>query len=203
VIRIAILLSVLAILIALPASAELVQSGQFVMEWTEGGMGGDSGDAGDRQCNLLINEGFETGDLPPWTTEVWYVTDTDPHGGSYCATDVGNYWIKQEIIPTDVSLILEISFWSRQPEMAIQAVDFYYSPTDYDEFIVWPGADWTFHDVTSELRPTGILQAIRVWGYSGGGGEEDRTYVDDFMIDGNIITPVAEGSWGQVKNLFR
>lgn len=200
--RLTMLFCVMSLMLALPVSAELLRSGNFVVE-CDGNTGVREGAVNSaRECNALINPGFENGELDPWTTNAWYVTDEDAYTGNYCATGVGNYWIMQEFAPIDVNLVANISFYSRQPEMAIQAVDLYYGPNDYDEFIVWPGASWTFHDVTSEMRPAGGLQAIRIWGYSGGGPDEDRTYVDDVMIEADLVTPIAEDSWSRIKQLF-
>jgi hypothetical protein len=200
--RIAMIVCALALLLALPASAELVRSGQFIMEWTDGGMGGgDGGDMGDR-TQVLSNDGFESGSLPPWTTNGWSATTADAHSGSYSATDVGNYWIMQSFTPIDVNQVNSVGFWSRQPEVAIQAVDFFYGAADYDEFLIFPLSTWSYFDVTANLRAAGNLEAIRIWGYSGGGPDEDRTYIDDALVDGNVVTPVAEGSWGQIKQLY-
>jgi hypothetical protein len=152
--------------------------------------------------NILQNPGFETGTLPPWTTNNWEVTGADAASGDYCAEDIGNYWVRQDFDPIDVADIASIVVWSKQPEEAISAIDFYYSESDYDEFIIFPLADWAAFDVTGELRSVGNLVAIRIWGYSGGGPDPDLTRVDDILID---APPVAtdEATWGSVKNLYR
>jgi len=152
--------------------------------------------------NTLENPGFETGELPPWTTNNWSVTDVDPASGTYCAEDIGNYWIRQDFAPIDVGDINSITLWAQQPEAAISAVDLFYSETDYDEFLIWPLAEWSLFDVTAELRAVGSLVAIRVYGYSGGGPDPDLSRIDDIAIDAE---PVATdgATWGAVKNLYR
>lgn len=154
------------------------------------------------RSNILVNPGFETGELDPWTTNNWTVTNNDAHSGVYSAFDVGNYWIRQDFAPIDVNQITSISTWHRQPDIAISAIDFFYSSTDYDEFLVFLSTpNWEFFDVTSQLRPSGMLQAIRIYGYSGGGSQQ--TYLDDITIETEGGTPASEGTWGQIKALFR
>ncbi len=135
---------------------------------------------GDRE--LLQNPGFESGVLTPWTTNNWIVDTIHPHTGTYCASDVGNYWIRQEVDTTGCADIAEVSFWSRQPETAIQAVYLYFDDGSQDYDIVYPGAEWTFHDVSYLLNPAKKLVAITIWGYSGGGTDPDSTYIDDVTI---------------------
>ena len=196
-------LFLLALLLAAPmAQAErIVQSGSFTVDLDS--IDRESGDmVVMTRDNTLQNPGFETGALPPWTTNNWSVTDTDAASGDYCAEDIGNYWIRQDFDPIDVGDINSITLWSKQPEEAISAVDFYYSEDDFDEFLIWPVADWSVFDITAELRAAGSLVAIRIWGYVGGGGDPDLTRIDDIAIDAQ---PVAtyEATWGAVKNLYR
>ena len=113
--------------------------------------------------NVLVNPGFETGALPPWTTNNWTVTNADANSGIFSAEDIGNFWIEQAFPPVDVTTITSVTFFSIQPEAAIQAVDFFYGPADFDEFLVFPGATWGQLDVTSELR------AVGSWSASGSG----------------------------------
>jgi hypothetical protein len=153
--------------------------------------------------NVVVNPGFESGSLPPWTTNNWSVTSADANTGTYCAEDIGNFWVLQEFSPIPVADINLISMYSKQPEgIAFQAVDFYYSGTDFDEFLVAPGVDWTYLDMTAELRAAGSLQAIRIWGYSGGPPGDDLTRVDDVVIDANVATPIEASTWGSIKRSF-
>ena len=107
------------------------------------------------------------------------------------------------VVGMSVSDITSITMWSKQPEPTIQAVDFFYGPLDFDEFLVFPGADWTFFDITSQLRVSGNLEAIRIWGYSGGGPNEDLTRVDDVVIEAEVANATEAGSWGKIKGLYR
>jgi len=200
--RVLLAVSAISLLAAPIASAQQVQSGSFVMDLSEiPPAQGDNPLA--PFTNVLGNPGFETGDLPPWTSEAWGVTDQDANSGSYSAEGIGSNWVRQDFDPIDVGDILAVSMYTKQPEEAIQAVDFYYSASDFDEFVIFPGADWTFMDMTSELRAVGQLQAIRIWGYSGGGPDEDLTRVDDVVIDVGGATPPEQSTWGQVKTLYK
>jgi hypothetical protein len=99
----------------------------------------------------LINPGFETGALPPWTTNNWTVTTTTPHSGAYAAYDVGNFWIRQDFAAINTANVLSFTFWSKQPEEGtqLQAYDFFYSNNTFDEFLLFPP---TTTRSTTELR---------------------------------------------------
>ncbi|MCB8952536.1 MAG: hypothetical protein H6650_11030 [Ardenticatenales bacterium] len=143
-------------------------------------------------AEVLQNPGFETGVLAPWytTNNQWSVINSGCQSGSYCATDIGNYWIQQDFAGIPGTQITSIAFWSRQPEAAIQAVDLLYSDGTYYENIVFPTADWQRFDVTSWLDPNKTLTGIRLWGYSGGGGDPDVTVIDNVSVIGGC-SPVS------------
>lgn len=154
-------------------------------------------------AELLQNNGFEDGTLSPWTTNAWVISTDDPHTGTYCAFVEGNYWIKQEFNPTDVTTITSISFWYKQPEMAIFAFDLFYGPSDHDEEIVFvSSADWVEYDMTYFLRPAGDLQAIRLYGYSGGGTLPDYCYLDDASVMWDEALALQQNTFGGIKALL-
>jgi hypothetical protein len=132
---------------------------------------------------LLQNPGFESGSMSPWETTNWIVTATYPHSGTYCACDVGNYFITQGVDTTPGSEVQSVTFWSRQPDQqAAQAYDFLYSDGSFEEFGNSPTANWQQFDVTSHLNRGKSLVGFRIWGYSGGGPGPDSSYVDDVSI---------------------
>jgi hypothetical protein len=187
--------------VAPAASAQMIQSGSIIMDLGDY-VPGDNGDPVVGSSNTLGNPGFETGSLPPWVSSAWVVTGADAASGAYSAEDFGNFFVQQDITPVDVNDVLSISMYSKQPEgIAFQAVDFLYGGSDYDEFLVAPGVDWTFINMTGQLRAAGTLTGIRIWGYSGGGSEPDLTRCDDVVIEVEGATPVLEATWGRIKQI--
>jgi hypothetical protein len=132
---------------------------------------------------LLENPGFETGALAPWVGSAWHITDKYPHGGTWCAFDIGNANVVQWTDTVPCSEVQSVTFWSRQPDQpAAQAYSFFYSDGTRDQYVHFPGADWTLMDVTGRLNRSRELVGFEIWGYSGGGPGPDSTYVDDVSI---------------------
>jgi len=185
------------------AFAYTVQSGGFVIDSSDIHHG-PSGSAPVSMVELLVNPGFETGALAPWTQSGgWSVVNTNPHSGAFCAFDIGNNWIRQDFAPINTSLVSSVTFWSRQPEAQVQAVDFFYSDLTFDEFLVFIPTTWQLNNVTSHLRPAGaLLTGIRIWGYSGGPPGSDDTFMDDVSVNGAGATPVGPSTWGEIKSVF-
>lgn len=196
-----VLLFTLVLCVCAPmVQAQIVESGYMSVDLSQY-TPPENGEPFIPRCNILTNPGFETGSLPPWTTDNWTVTNLDFYTGSFCAEDYQNHWIRQDFAPIPVSTILSVSMWSRQPSgPAFQAVDFFYGPVDFDEFLVAPGDGWTFINMTGHLRPSGNLQSIRIWGYSGQAPELTRA--DDVTIEVGG-TPTQETTWGWVKFQYR
>lgn len=143
--------------------------------------------------NILVNPGFETGSLPPFYQgndfggpENWNVTGSDAHSGTFSATDVGNKQLRQDFAPVAVSDILEASLWIKNPDEGgprINAIDFFYSDGSSSENVLFqPDDNWNFNNVTSFLSPGKSLTGMALWGYIGGGPNEDRTFTDDWTI---------------------
>ncbi len=152
---------------------------------------------------LLLNPGFEDGVLTPWTTNDWTIDSADPHSGTYCAFVESSRWIMQEFTPADVNKIASITFWCMQPEQALFGVNLFYSPSDYDQEIVniiTPG--WVEFDMTYFLRSTGHLQAIKFWGYSGGGGDPDYSFLDDVSIIYDEDLALQSETFASIKAAF-
>ena len=51
-------------------------------------------------------------------------------------------------------------------------------------------SDWEFFNITSLLDPGKTLIAFSLYGYEGAGPAEDRTYLDDVIID--AANPIPE-----------
>ena len=145
-------------------------------------------------ADMITNGGFETGGLTPWYQdrgsgiEGWNVTNADSHSGLYSATDVGNIEIRQDFAAIPVNQIVELSYWLKQPAIAISAFNFFYSDSSwYQDTVFLSTADWEFFDVTSYLEAGKDLVGFSVFGYSGGSPAEDRTYLDDVTLN---VVPV-------------
>lgn len=143
--------------------------------------------------NILLNPGFETGSLPPWFQdsapgpEPWNVTSAEAYSGLYSVTGVGNQRITQMFAPISTALITEVSFWIMQPDTASGYAGFFYYDDGTSEQVgtTFPPnglPNWTFVDMTAELDVGKNLIGFGIWGYSGGGPFEDRTFLDDLTI---------------------
>lgn len=143
--------------------------------------------------NVLSNAGFETGSMAPWFQsqdfggpENWNVTNAVAHSGSFSATDVGNKEIRQNFAAISGSSITNIDLWVRNMDSGalINFVTLYYSDNTSDGTLIFESStDWENHNFTSLLNTSKNLVGIGVFGFQGGSGAEDRSYVDDFRID--------------------
>ncbi|MBU1880455.1 T9SS type A sorting domain-containing protein, partial [bacterium] len=180
----ALVIVTVALILTIPTvDAQIVQSGDFIVDLQSMERAKIVSNPAYTDVELLTNTGFETGVITPWTHDgYWSVTTTSPNSGMYCATDIGNHWMRQDFTPTPSADIVSATLYCRQPEAAIAAIDFFYSDGTYDEELIWPTAAWEQYDVAFIIAPGRTVVAIRVWGYSGGGPDPDETYYDDFSI---------------------
>jgi PEP-CTERM motif len=148
---------------------------------------------------LIVNGGFESGDLSPWfnaknfcagTCVNWVVTNTNPHSGTFSAVDTGNIELRQNFTPTPGSQITNASFWI-DSQSGLNAFDLFYTDGTDAEFVVTPTANvWTFEDVTSFVDPSKILMGFSVYGAS----PDFVTYLDDVSITssgGSVPEPAS------------
>lgn len=165
------------------APAQIVQSGNFIVDLSAPDAAPNPSGSSYADLELLSNTGFETGSFPPWTHDgFWTISTTGPHTGTYCAYDIGNHWLRQDFTPTPSAQIVSATLWCKQPEAAISAIDFMYSDGSYSEDLIWPTPNWQQFNVTSFIDPGMTVIGIRVWGYTGGGPNPDETFFDDFSI---------------------
>lgn len=154
-------------------------------------------------ANILSNPGFESGVLSPWyndedfgAVEPWNVTNTDAHSGTFSATNAGDSSIRQDFAAIAAASITELSFWIKQPEAAIFVAEYFYSDATSAQGALQflSGGDWEFFDLTSELDVTKQLTGFAVFGYQGFDDIEDRTFLDDVLIDAPRTPTVPEPS---------
>ncbi len=92
--------------------------------------------------------------------------------------------------------------WVRQPDVSIFAFDLFYGASDYDEDIFYlSGTDWEEFDMTGDLRSSGDLEAIRMYGYSG--GANGPTYLDDASVIYEDYVDIKSMSLGNIKATFK
>ena len=145
-------------------------------------------------ANILVNPGFETGDLTGWTTTGYTATNNDSHTGSWSAISFGNVFVEQDFAGVAGSSITEVSAWVKQPSLTgyFFAFDTLYSDSSFDETL-GSGADtgtWTKFDFTSLVNTSKTVTGIRGWGYSAG-GTNDITLYDDFVVNANTVPEPA------------
>jgi hypothetical protein len=150
---------------------------------------------------ILQNKDFETGTLTPWyqAASHWVITTLFPHSGTYCATDTGNYWIRQDFTqPVPVESVISITIWSRQapPDKPayLQAFDLMYSDASYYENVVYPDTAWRQWNITSWLTAGKQLSGLRIWGFWSSDAADDSTYIDDISIIANVPLELEEGT---------
>ncbi|MCU0304260.1 MAG: hypothetical protein MUC56_09420 [Thermoanaerobaculales bacterium] len=184
------LIGIVAMLVCGVATAQTVRSGPVELTKAEvealRPAGGLSSVASTVDVNLVTNPGFESGALAPWTTDGWVVSTTNPNSGVYHAEALGNIFIRQDFAPVDVTTVSSVVISMLQPEVAISWICLFYEPSDQQCDLFFPQATWSQLDLVSLLRPAGNLTGIQVYGYSGGGGGPDVTYLDDVLIDSAI-----------------
>lgn len=140
-------------------------------------------------ASILVNPDYETGALSPWYQLLdyggvtnWMVTSADAHTGTYCATDQGNKLMVQYFAPVLTSDITLASVWVKNPNALFNAIYLEYSDTTSAGALFPTTGQWQYVDFVPWLQPGKSLIGIGVWGYSAGGTDE-RTYVDDWVIE--------------------
>lgn len=140
-------------------------------------------------ANILINPDYETGALAPWYQSIdmggatnWMVTNADAHTGTFSATDQGNKLMVQYFAPVPTSDITLASVWVKNPNALFNAIYLEYSDATNAGGVFATTGQWQYVDFMPWLVPGKSLAGIGVWGYSSGGTDE-RTYVDDWMIE--------------------
>ncbi|MCY1013270.1 DUF4215 domain-containing protein [Nannocystis pusilla] len=141
---------------------------------------------GPGQISLLVNEGFESGALAPWTTNGGVTVTMNPHDGVWAAEASNNWYVQQTFAATPVAQLVSANFWTWH-----DAAD---NPAMYVE---WGYADnttgstlyfneqlsgWVLHDILPLLDPNKSLVRLQVWGYSGGQPLPDITRFDSFRL---------------------
>lgn len=164
--------------------------------------------------NLIVNPGFETGNLAPWfnardasnpfnPVELWNVTAADAFSGGFSAQALENVEIRQNFAAVAVESILELSFWLRHPvdaETPASISLFYSDGSEGFALAVTEGLDWEFFDITADLEGGKFLTGFGLFGYTP--GAEARTRLDDVMILVDVPAPATLGLLGAAAGLL-
>ena len=144
--------------------------------------------------NVLVNPGFESGLLTPWTNSsdlclgcTWSVDSTDAHSGAYSAVVDGNRLILQSFSPIPVSSITKVSFWARHPDTITGsqiAAYFEYSDATREFIVETTSSNWTFFDVLAELDSGKNLTAFGIYGNT-----QTSARFDDAIVNAVIPEP--------------
>jgi hypothetical protein len=137
--------------------------------------------AGTQAANVLVNPGFETGNLAPWFADAGSptVSNADAHTGVFSAAAFGGDSIRQNFAPIATNQITEVSFWAHRPPFPFDQYSFYYSdaPT-FTNVVLGNGGSWEFFNITAQLTPNAHLTGFSIFGTSSG-----PAFLDDFTIN--------------------
>lgn len=139
--------------------------------------------------NILVNAGFESGDLDPWfqANNSPFVTSDEAHTGIYSVAALGADRIEQAFAAISAALINEVSFWVKREGSIFNSYSFLYEDGSEEGFLISapnPEGDWMFFDVTENLNVAKNLVGFGIFGTSPG-----PAYLDDFLIDVDADVP--------------
>ncbi len=136
--------------------------------------------------DMLINYGFETGEIAPWTSNGAPTITDFSHSGMWAAQTIGNFHVRQDFAATPVPTIVSASFWTWHDAADSPAMSVEWGYSDNTTGNTFYGAGqlngWQNHDILALLAPNKSLTWLRVWGYSGGQNLPDITRYDDFAL---------------------
>ncbi len=155
---------------------------------------------------LFTNGGFETGGLDPWlrgidasnpfnTTVPWSVSADAARTGSFGATVIDNFELRQDFDPVAAEAISELSFYVRHPleEFGALALITLIYDNGFEDFfpLITENNSWTFFDLTSSLQSGLALSGISVFGFTSAGQLINRTDLDDVTLSVAVPEPAA------------
>ncbi|HGG57952.1 MAG TPA: DUF4215 domain-containing protein, partial [Nannocystis exedens] len=136
--------------------------------------------------SLLVNPGFESGAMAPWTSNGVPILSDLAHSGAWAAQTTGNLYIKQTFAATPVSSLDSASFWTWHDSADSPAMSVQWSYSDNTNGSTFYGADqldgWQEHDILNKLAANKSIVSLQIWGYAVGQDLPDLTRFDDFAL---------------------
>ena len=141
--------------------------------------------------NMLVNPGFETGDLTGWPHSAFQgniaPSTAQAHGGGFSVkfSSVNNASLamSQELNPTHVSQIGEVSLWYKRtgnPNATPASIRLLYTDGSFSDTSTDPSANnWTFLDLTTLLAPGKSLQTLQITA----AGQNQSVFFDDIVVN--------------------
>ncbi len=132
--------------------------------------------------NVLVNPGFETGDLAPWfdQTGLPVVTDDEAHTGTFSVAAFGGDSIRQNFAAVPTEDIIELSLWVKRLGGPFDSYSFYYDDGSSTNGLIngiGEGDDWLAFNITEFLDPGKSLDGFSIFGTSSG-----PAYLDEFLV---------------------
>ena len=136
--------------------------------------------------NCIANQGFETGELPPWTTDTGTIL-AQHHNGTYSVVIAypSHYVMQNLSVPVDISTVSLFRFWwynnAQQGAYEVRVTVYWTNSTSTSvlkSVECWVGGVfvWDEVDCTDNFGTVGIINAIKIDAYAKTG------YVDDVEL---------------------
>jgi len=129
---------------------------------------------------LLENGGFETGDLPPWVADGWFVTAERPWQGHYCAACPDSGWVRQDFAPVRAWRVGCVWFGARHSAGSAEiACDFIFTDSSLQRQSAMVDTNWNLVLWTDTALPVEKrVCGLRFWSWAGSSEPAETTYLD-------------------------
>lgn len=149
-------------------------------------------------ANILVNAGFETGTLSPWTTPSGsaFVTNTEAHTGTFSVAALGGDSIRQNFAAVATSSVNQVSIWVKRAGGPFDSYSFHYDDGSSQNFLIssiGAGNDWLFFNLTANLAAGKNLNGFSIFGTSPG-----PAYLDDVVIDVGRLAVPEPSTWAML-----
>jgi hypothetical protein len=143
---------------------------------------------------VIVNGGFETGNIEPWVNPTWYpdkwnVVSAKSHSGSFSAytytgSSGGTAVLSQSFSPTLVDNITSFHYWYYAETMSSPnlALGLWFSDGSYDQDFIWGilTNQWAFRDVMPVLLGHSGKYLVKIGIYD---TLQTGLYIDDVCLE--------------------